>query len=153
MTDWKPKFEAGEYVTLKHVYGSILADPTVWVVPAAYVRGDGAFDVLSRDLGPGPLAVPRAHKLSREMFEREAERWTGPPAPSATATKPNYYRFEVRGQTLDVTDVIQGLGLGFEAGNVLKYLARAGRKDVTTHTEDLEKAREYIDRLIAYRTR
>jgi len=73
-------------------------------------------------------------------------------APKVEEMKPNYYQFTVRGHTLDVTDMIQALNLGFEAGNVVKYIARAGRKDATKEIEDLKKAREYIDRLIAFRT-
>ena len=73
-------------------------------------------------------------------------------APKVEEMKPNYYQFTVRGHTLDVTDMIQALNLGFEAGNVIKYIARAGRKDATKEIEDLKKAREYIDRLIAFRT-
>lgn len=39
--------------------------------------------------------------------------------------------------------------LSFCAGNVVKYVCRAGRKDPTKHVEDLEKARWYLDREIA----
>lgn len=39
--------------------------------------------------------------------------------------------------------------LSFCAGNVVKYVCRAGRKDPDKHAEDLEKARWYIDREIA----
>lgn len=39
--------------------------------------------------------------------------------------------------------------LSFCAGNVVKYVCRAGRKDPDKHVEDLEKARWYIDREIA----
>ena len=66
-------------------------------------------------------------------------------------TKPNYYRFSIRGIEMDVTDVIQALNLGFEAGNILKYVIRAGHKDQSKEIEDLRKAREYINRLIAWR--
>lgn len=38
--------------------------------------------------------------------------------------------------------------LSFCAGNVVKYVCRAGRKDPGKHVEDLEKARWYIDREI-----
>lgn len=38
--------------------------------------------------------------------------------------------------------------LSFCAGNVLKYVCRAGRKDSDKHVEDLEKARWYLDREI-----
>lgn len=38
--------------------------------------------------------------------------------------------------------------LSFCAGNVVKYVCRAGRKDPDNHVEDLEKARWYLDREI-----
>ena len=38
--------------------------------------------------------------------------------------------------------------LSFCAGNVVKYVCRAGRKDPDKYVEDLEKARWYIDREI-----
>lgn len=75
------------------------------------------------------------------------------PTSTPSATQPNYYRFDAKGVSLDIIDVIQGLGLGCEAGNVYKYLARAGKKDASKHIEDLEKAREWLDRLIEYRRR
>lgn len=36
--------------------------------------------------------------------------------------------------------------LSFCAGNVVKYVCRAGRKDPDKYVEDLEKARWYINR-------
>ena len=39
--------------------------------------------------------------------------------------------------------------LSFCAGNVVKYVCRAGRKDPDKHIEDLKKARWYLDREIA----
>ena len=39
--------------------------------------------------------------------------------------------------------------LSFCAGNVVKYVCRAGRKDPDKYVEDLEKARWYLDREIA----
>lgn len=38
--------------------------------------------------------------------------------------------------------------LSFCAGNVVKYVCRAGRKDPGKHVEDLKKARWYLDREI-----
>lgn len=38
--------------------------------------------------------------------------------------------------------------LSFCAGNVVKYVCRAGRKDPVKHVEDLKKARWYLDREI-----
>jgi hypothetical protein len=52
--------------------------------------------------------------------------------------------------------VIEAWGLGFCLGNTIKYIARAGKKNIATtsgHTlvsraEDLKKARWYLDREI-----
>lgn len=46
----------------------------------------------------------------------------------------------------EVLDVIEDWGLGYHLGNVVKYVARAGRKG--DMVEDLKKARFYLDRLI-----
>ena len=51
--------------------------------------------------------------------------------------------------TYEAIKVIEAWGLGFHAGNVVKYLARAGKKAGADPVEDLEKARFYLDRLIA----
>ncbi len=44
--------------------------------------------------------------------------------------------------------VIEALGMNFNIGNAIKYIFRAGKKDVEKHVEDLEKARWYLDREI-----
>lgn len=43
-------------------------------------------------------------------------------------------------------DIIDAHGLGFYAGNALKYLLRAGRKGPAL--EDLKKCRHYLDKMI-----
>ena len=52
---------------------------------------------------------------------------------------------------IEVIDVITAWGFaeGFNRGNAIKYIARAGRKDKAKEIEDLEKARQYIDFEIA----
>jgi hypothetical protein len=47
--------------------------------------------------------------------------------------------------------VIEAWGLGFHLGNVVKYIARAGKKDPAKELEDLKKARWYLDREIQRR--
>lgn len=47
---------------------------------------------------------------------------------------------------LEAIDVIEGFGLGFHLGNVVKYILRAGRKDHLL--QDLRKSRWYLDREI-----
>lgn len=45
-------------------------------------------------------------------------------------------------------DVIQAWGLDYWLGNVLKYVCRAGKKDIATRLDDLKKARNFINKAI-----
>ena len=49
---------------------------------------------------------------------------------------------------IETIDFIEAKGLGYLLGNAVKYISRAGKKDPTKYTEDLKKARWYIDREI-----
>lgn len=49
---------------------------------------------------------------------------------------------------IEVIEAIEDWGLNFHKGNAVKYIARAGKKDVSKYTEDLEKARWYLAREI-----
>lgn len=49
---------------------------------------------------------------------------------------------------IEVIDFIEDKKLGFCLGNVIKYIARAGKKDPTKEIEDLKKAKWYIERRI-----
>jgi hypothetical protein len=57
---------------------------------------------------------------------------------------PSHY---VAGRRHEPIDVIEDWRLGFHLGNTVKYIARAGRKEDAS--EDLRKARWYLDREIA----
>lgn len=61
------------------------------------------------------------------------------------AINPAHYQFDNGSQVIDITE-----NLGFLAGNVVKYVARAGRKGDTL--TDLQKAKWYLDRLITKTT-
>ncbi len=50
---------------------------------------------------------------------------------------------------IEVIDVIEAYELGFCLGNTVKYILRAGRKNVAKTIEDLKKGRWYLDREIA----
>lgn len=50
----------------------------------------------------------------------------------------------------EVIKVVQAWDLNFARGNVVKYVARAGKKDRTKELEDLRKARKYIELEIAH---
>lgn len=58
--------------------------------------------------------------------------------------KPDHYC--VKGLP-EAIEIIEGLGLNFRMGNVLKYVYRAGRKN-KQELQDLKKARWYLDREI-----
>jgi hypothetical protein len=49
---------------------------------------------------------------------------------------------------IEVIDAIEawGFGEGFNRGDAIKYIARAGRKNPETEIEDLQKAKWYIER-------
>ena len=44
--------------------------------------------------------------------------------------------------------VIEAWNLGFHLGNVVKYIARCGKKDPDTLIQDLKKAKRYLERKI-----
>lgn len=58
---------------------------------------------------------------------------------------PAHYTFSA----FEVIDVLEAWNLPWHLCNVIKYLARAGRKDPAKLLEDLRKARWYLDRYIA----
>lgn len=55
---------------------------------------------------------------------------------------PDHYNFG----SIEVIDAIEDWGLDFNAGNVIKYVARHQHKK--NPIEDLKKARWYLDRII-----
>jgi Protein of unknwon function (DUF3310) len=65
---------------------------------------------------------------------------------------PSHYRMRLRdGRQCEVIDIVEALDLGFNLGNALKYLARAGRKDGEPAMTALLKAEYYIAREIENR--
>lgn len=50
---------------------------------------------------------------------------------------------------IEVMDFIEDQQLGYSLGNVIKYVARAGKKDPNKTIEDLKKAQWYLNRYIA----
>ena len=52
------------------------------------------------------------------------------------------------GKDYDIIDVCNHYKLNFNRGNIVKYIARAGKKD--DELQDLYKAKDYIEREIAF---
>lgn len=61
---------------------------------------------------------------------------------------PAHYR---RGSGFEAIDVIEAWELGFNLGNAVKYISRAGIKSSDSDIQDLEKALWYINREISRR--
>ena len=61
-----------------------------------------------------------------------------------TVNHPAYYT----DGSIEVSDFIADKNLNFFRGNVVKYVARAGKKNAETEVEDLKKAQWYIGREI-----
>jgi hypothetical protein len=59
---------------------------------------------------------------------------------------PNHYGGEFN--TYEAIKVIEAWKLGFNLGNTIKYISRAGIKDPEREIEDLEKALWYLQREI-----
>ena len=61
---------------------------------------------------------------------------------------PSHYNQNKNG--IEVIDIIEGQdwGAGFNRGNILKYVLRAGYKDSSKELEDLKKAAWYLNREI-----
>lgn len=57
---------------------------------------------------------------------------------------PNHYN----SGKIEVIDYIEDQNLNFHLANAVKYISRAGKKDVDKTVEDLEKAIWYIERYI-----
>ena len=53
----------------------------------------------------------------------------------------------IESKNIEVIDIIESFDLDFFAGNVIKYVLRAGKKE--NEIEDLEKAKWYIERKIS----
>jgi hypothetical protein len=63
-------------------------------------------------------------------------------------TKPKYYKVEIKGVPIDVIDIANAYNLSFMKGNAIKYILRAGKKDLLV--QDLKKAIECLQRDIDF---
>ena len=60
--------------------------------------------------------------------------------------KPSHYK----SGEFDVIAFCQKHDLGFEVGNIIKYVTRAGKKEGNSELQDLNKAMEYLKRRIEF---
>ena len=67
------------------------------------------------------------------------------PAKTDNPIQPSYYGRK----GVQPIDIIEDQNLTFNSGNVVKYVARAGKKSKETEIQDLQKAKFYLDREIS----
>lgn len=96
--------------------------------------------ICKKDVGDGK-AFWTAVTASRVVLPNEGGRTLS----SDSVSHPAHYAegWSNGAEVIDLTE-----HLSFCAGNVVKYVCRAGRKDPDKYVEDLEKARWYLDREI-----
>ena len=101
------------------------------------------FEVYNTD-SQGDVHVMDTDNVSRDFDINEACLEL---VPDSTPTDPDHYK---RGgiEPIDYIEA-QVWGEGFNRGNAVKYITRAGYKNPATAVEDLEKAKVYIDKEIA----
>jgi len=98
--------------------------------------------------GPFPYGVElqdKGNTLYRAFSADELDADVPQDKPKDSINHPSHYTWLPNG--LEVIDLAEHLG--FNRGNAVKYLARAGRKNPATELEDLKKAAWYLKREIA----
>ena len=82
--------------------------------------------------------------VSGELYKPEEDEEKAPASPELVEHPAHY-----GGDTVyEVIKVIRAWGLGFVLGNVVKYVARAGKKPGNSKLQDLKKARDYLNKEI-----
>lgn len=101
---------------------------------------------LSSELGSDSNYIRVAEFLNPPEIKDEAEEAESETAEFNVISNPEHYCFS----KYEPKDVIREWNLNFNLGNVVKYVARAGRKG--NKLEDLLKAKQYIEFEIDYMT-
>ena len=88
--------------------------------------------------------VHNAVKNSLEEFQKNAKKagWSCAHPSKEMVDHPSHYQ----GKRFEVIDIIEDYDLGFNLGNAIKYILRAGHKD--EYAQDLKKAIWYLEREI-----
>lgn len=120
-----------------------IADDEYWLYPVEEIEciadtTDSRLVVYP--VGP-PYAIYDKSKYEYELYDDRIEILEN----SDNVSHPPHYAdgWSNGAEVIDLTE-----HLSFCAGNVVKYVCRAGRKDPDKYVEDLEKARWYLDREI-----
>lgn len=119
-----------------------VSDDEYWLYPVEEIKrvNEGPDSRLTADFVGPPYAIYGKPKYRYELDDsiKIVEN-------SDNVSHPPHYAngWSNGAEVIDLTE-----HLSFCAGNVVKYVCRAGRKDPDKHVEDLKKARWYLDREI-----
>lgn len=123
---------------------------TIWDVTSGMVSVMNERDVDSLAMAKGSIVkrnVADAIKVTIKESDTDASKQNdenkSPVIKSDSVNHPKYYQGKI-----EVIDFIEDKGLGFNLGNCVKYISRAGKKNPEKRIEDLKKARWYLDREI-----
>lgn len=115
-------------------------EPTSWWL----LDGDDEYEIKDYTI----VIKERVDRFKSTAFGEERTRSSNTHAVenSDSVSHPSHYTdgWSNGAEVIDLTE-----HLSFCAGNVVKYVCRAGHKDPDKHVEDLEKAQWYLDREIA----
>jgi hypothetical protein len=131
----KPMYEVGELVH----YGS--ESCYVIEITESVLCGSGRFCGYIYDLGYIKNESPEFRGVKEDDLSKSC------PIPLINNDNVNHPSHYTDGN-IEVIDYIEDKGLSYHLGNAVKYISRAGKKDVDKYVEDLEKAVWYINREI-----
>ncbi|ALY08402.1 hypothetical protein SEA_THUNDERCLAP_50 [Arthrobacter phage Thunderclap] len=143
------KFSVGSYVRVKENPFLPEAVKDIWRgVEGVVVGREGHRHLIKVTVDPQGTAnnnrVGSTYSLvNLELRDSEGEKATDTPE---LVEHPAHYGGDT---TYEVIKVIEAWGLGFVLGNVVKYVARAGKKPNQPELLDLKKARDYLNKRIA----
>lgn len=150
----------GEYIGVKDVYGNKIFEGDIVTVAGCehstrYIATMEVFwhfkpENPNKPMSHTPVTLG-GEKLLRysniyDTQQPEAQAEEKPETASDAVNHPEHYQMG----GVEVINAIEawGFGEGFNRGNAIKYIARAGRKNPLKEVEDLKKAIFYIEREI-----
>ena len=93
----------------------------------------------SRTTQVNPCCTACSYESEKPLTETEEIH----PSVNKMVNHPKHYQSK---SGIEVIDVIEAFDLGFNLGNVIKYICRCGKKDLDV--QELEKAKWYLEREI-----
>lgn len=99
------------------------------------------YEVLIDGYSDGGVYPFLAHEMTKISGEKKKRKEDAQQEKDDVISHPSHYT-----QGIECMDYIESHKLNYARGNVIKYVTRAGLKDVSKEVEDLEKARWYLDR-------